>query len=82
MIKSLRNITIGLYLGIKRIWRKGYMACIFYNKKDLNLLAENELAFAVYDKYPVNLGHVLIIPKRHFKNFLMPRRKRLLLFIK
>lgn len=58
------------------------MACIFYNKKDLNLLAENELAFAVYDKYPVNLGHVLIIPKRHFKNFLMPRRKRLLLFIK
>ncbi len=25
----------------------------------------NELAFVVMDKYPVNPGHVLILPKRH-----------------
>ena len=30
---------------------------------------ENELVFAIFDKYPVNEGHMLIIPKRHFKNF-------------
>jgi diadenosine tetraphosphate (Ap4A) HIT family hydrolase len=30
---------------------------------------ENELAFAIYDTFPVNKGHVLVIPKRHFVNF-------------
>jgi len=30
---------------------------------------ENELTFAIFDKFPVNNGHILIIPKRHFKNF-------------
>jgi diadenosine tetraphosphate (Ap4A) HIT family hydrolase len=30
---------------------------------------ENELAVAIYDNYPVNKGHVLIIPKRHFANY-------------
>jgi len=29
------------------------------------LIAENNHAFAVFDKYPVNPGHVLVIPKRH-----------------
>lgn len=45
------------------------MTCIFCNRGDLNIIAENELCFAIYDKYPVNLGHVLIIPKRHYKSF-------------
>ncbi len=45
------------------------MSCIFceYDKKDY--VAENDLAFAIYDKFPVNEGHVLVIPKRHFENF-------------
>lgn len=30
---------------------------------------ENDLAFAIYDKYPVNKGHMLIIPKRHTANY-------------
>ena len=34
-----------------------------------NYLIENELAFAVYDYYPVNKGHVLVIPKRHYASF-------------
>jgi len=29
----------------------------------------NELAFARYDLYPVNKGHLLIIPFRHFDNY-------------
>jgi len=30
---------------------------------------ENELAFAVYDNYPVNMGHVLVMPKRHYASY-------------
>lgn len=46
------------------------MPCVFCNyliSKDY--IAENELAFAIYDNFPVNKGHVLIIPKRHFASF-------------
>jgi ATP adenylyltransferase len=32
-------------------------------------LIENELAFAIFDKFPVVEGHILIIPKRHFDNY-------------
>ena len=40
--------------------------CIFCSISEEKIILENELAFAIYDKYPVNLGHLLIIPKRHF----------------
>ncbi len=30
-----------------------------------NCVAENELCYMIYDKYPVAAGHCLIIPKRH-----------------
>jgi len=30
------------------------------------VIAENDLAFATYDRYPVTEGHVLVVPKRHF----------------
>ena len=43
------------------------MNCIFCEMKDYIL--ENELAYAIYDKYPVGKGHMLFIPKRHVKNF-------------
>ena len=33
------------------------------------ILAETALAFAIYDKFPVNTGHVLIIPKRHVADY-------------
>lgn len=29
----------------------------------------NELAFVVFDKYPVNPGHVLIVPRRHVSSY-------------
>jgi len=29
----------------------------------------NELAFVIYDKYPVSPGHALILPKRHIETF-------------
>lgn len=43
------------------------MSCIFCS--DLEVIKETNLSFAIYDKYPVNRGHVLIIPKRHVWNY-------------
>ncbi|OLO39397.1 diadenosine tetraphosphate hydrolase [Alkalihalophilus pseudofirmus] len=37
--------------------------------KSENILLANELAFAIFDKYPVNQGHILVIPKRHVSDF-------------
>ncbi len=33
------------------------------------ILLENELAYAKPDKFPVNPGHLLIIPKRHVADY-------------
>jgi len=33
------------------------------------IIAESATAYAIYDKYPVNPGHVLIIPKKHKSNY-------------
>ena len=38
--------------------------CPFCEPREL--LFENDLAFAIYDRYPVSPGHILVIPKRHF----------------
>ena len=43
------------------------MNCIFCEMKEYVL--ENEYAYTIYDKYPVNEGHMLFIPKRHVKDF-------------
>ncbi len=41
--------------------------CIFCNQEELIL--ENELTWARYDRYPVSPGHLLIITKRHVADF-------------
>ena len=33
------------------------------------VLFENELAFAIPDKFPVRPGHTLVIPKRHVSSY-------------
>ncbi|WP_455539442.1 HIT family protein [Terrisporobacter sp.] len=43
------------------------MSCIFCEIKDYVL--ENELAYAIFDKFPATKGHMLFIPKRHVANF-------------
>ena len=42
--------------------------CVFCNI-ERNIIFENELAIAFFDKYPVTNEHVLIIPKRHCKDY-------------
>lgn len=49
------------------VWKLSNKECIFCQMKDYIL--ENELAYAIYDKYPVGKGHMLFIPKRHVKDF-------------
>lgn len=44
--------------------------CIFCHlDQDREIIAENDLAIAFYDTFPVNPGHTLIIPKRHVANY-------------
>ena len=43
--------------------------CLFCNSIQSGLTAENELAYASYDTYPVSEFHCLIIPKRHVKDY-------------
>jgi len=42
--------------------------CPFCNV-EREIILESEMSFAIYDGYPVNEGHVLIIPKRHTANY-------------
>lgn len=44
--------------------------CIFCNPyKNLTLITESATAYAMYDGYPLNKGHALIVPKRHIANY-------------
>lgn len=46
------------------------MDCIFckYSSSD-EVVIQNDLAYAMHDHFPVNKGHLLIIPKRHFASY-------------
>ena len=39
--------------------------CVFCTLLGTEIIVEDELARAFFDKYPVSAGHVLIVPKRH-----------------
>lgn len=43
--------------------------CPFCLEKDSRLIIENELAFAIFDIFPVSKGHCLVITKRHIPDF-------------
>ena len=45
--------------------------CVFckYLENREKIIYENELAYAVYDSFPVNKGHMLILPKRHVASY-------------
>ena len=49
--------------------------CVFCEKQDKIL--ENSTCFAIYDRYPVNNGHILIIPKRHFSSYFEATKEEL-----
>ena len=41
--------------------------CILESERDV--VIENEYAFAIFDKFPVSNGHLLIIPKLHCNSY-------------
>lgn len=43
--------------------------CPFCAPPAEEIVLENDLAFARYDKFPVSPGHILIIPTRHVANY-------------
>ena len=43
--------------------------CLFCNTKNKEYIFENNLAYSTFDTYPVSEFHLLIVPKRHIKNY-------------
>jgi len=43
--------------------------CLFCNIPLERVIDENELAYVIYDGFPVTDHHMLIIPKRHASNY-------------
>ena len=43
------------------------MECPFCNPGEV--VIKNDLAYAIYDKYPVSPGHILIITHRHVESY-------------
>jgi len=39
--------------------------CLFCDVATISKVLENQSYYAIYDKYPINPGHLLIISKRH-----------------
>jgi len=45
------------------------MNCIFCNPPAGEIVIQNDLCYARWDKFPVSRGHLLIIPFRHTQDF-------------
>ena len=43
--------------------------CLFCNTENKEYIFENNLAYSTFDTYPVSDFHLLIVPKRHIKNY-------------
>lgn len=41
--------------------------CLFCRHEKFELIGENELSYAIRDKYPVTKLHTLVISKKHYK---------------
>lgn len=50
--------------------KNGKTECPFCNEnRQLNIIASIDLAYAIYDNFPVSKGHTLVIPYRHCSNY-------------
>lgn len=45
--------------------------CPFCNINSKRIIFSNERAVAIFDEFPVNSGHMLIIPKKHQPDFFL-----------
>lgn len=64
------NCEIYEYRHINQKDNKQKSACIFCQpESEREIIVESATAYAMYDKFPVNKGHALIIPKKHVENY-------------
>jgi diadenosine tetraphosphate (Ap4A) HIT family hydrolase len=64
------NCEIYEYRPYNQLNKGSISECIFCNvESERELIVESATAFAIYDKFPVNDGHALIIPKKHCADF-------------
>jgi len=56
-------------------------SCPFCNPLEEDIILENNLCYARFDKYPVNKGHILIIPFRHFDNYFDATKEEKIAFL-
>jgi ATP adenylyltransferase len=53
------------FRGIRQSYENRVRGCLFCEIPSNRVVAENELAYAILDAYPVTDMHTLVIPKRH-----------------
>ena len=64
------NCEIYEYQHYNQIKRAEKSHCQFCNPDaDRELIVESATAYSIYDKFPVNSGHALIIPKKHCADY-------------
>lgn len=64
------NCEMYEYIHYNQLKRKVNIDCPFCNPdSNRELIIESATAYAILDKYPVSIGHALIIPKRHCSDY-------------
>lgn len=64
------NCEIYEYRHFNQLVKNTFTDCPFCSpEKERELIVESATAFSIYDKFPVNDGHALIIPKKHCPNY-------------
>ncbi|MCF8450408.1 MAG: HIT domain-containing protein [Taibaiella sp.] len=57
------------FRGLNKEYEHRVHDCIFCKIETKRIVSENNLAYLIYDQYPVTQHHMLIIPKRHFGEY-------------
>ena len=55
--------------GVRGVWCMAPVKCPFCNPIAEDIVARNELCYALWDRYPVSRGHLLVVPFRHTPDF-------------
>ena len=64
------NCEIYEYEHFNQIAKKENLDCSFCNPEtEREIIVESATAYSIYDKFPVNVGHALIIPKKHLTDY-------------
>lgn len=65
MLPSLVFFVVRLLLALGKTMPNNDSTCLFCSIPADRIIAENDLAYAIRDGFPVTYSHTLIIPKQH-----------------